>query len=101
MIGFETDKLELVNIRSDWKVFAHRDFPFIKIDCKKRYKTSNGQINWKITVYNWNIRLDSPLYTEVFYKRFTANKIEEVFDKFIKINNFKYVIFQYLFNGKY
>ena len=100
MIGFEADKWERRKVRNDWYIFVHKEFKFINISCQKKYKDYDKNA-WKIKISAWSTKLKTPLYLYVFYKRFTLDKIEKIFNDFMGYDDFKYVVLDYLFKGEW
>lgn len=102
MKGFEKDKWRLHNFRDGRRIAFHKDFPFIRIDMTKIQKGFNYRAPvWKAEVNSWNLKDKKHRNINISYKKLTAYKIPEIFDKLIKLDSVKEAIFNYLFEGKY
>lgn len=102
MIGFEKDDWILHGFRDGWKTAFHRDFPFIRMDIIKIQKGFDYRAPvWRAEISSWNLKDKKHRSITVSYKKLTAYKIPEIFDKLIKVDSVKEAIFNYLFEGKY
>jgi len=101
MKGFEKDNWTLHDFRDGWKTVFHRKYKFIRIDLVKIQKgfDYNDPV-WRASVKSWNLRDKKHRAIHVSYKRFTKNRIPEIFEKLLKIDSVKEAIFNHLFEGK-
>lgn len=101
MKGFEKDKWTIFSAVSDRKYIVHKKYQFIKFDLTKIQKgfNHNGPV-WKVDMRVWTHKAKS-VTIRVSYKKLTKDRLPEIFDKLIKIDDTKHIIFNYLFEGKY
>jgi hypothetical protein len=101
MRGFEKDEWAVVSARSDLKYVIHKKYQFIKFDLMKIQKGFNHMSPvWNVTTRKWTSELKTVTIT-VSYKKLTKDRIPEIFEKLLKMDNTKLIIFNYLFDGKY
>ena len=96
MRGFEEDDWDFTieNKYRGWKSAQHKEFLFIKIFFVKRNKP---HAKWSASLEprgkrKYDLDLD--------YKRLTANKVPEVFERFMELNSVKEAIFKSIFRNK-
>lgn len=101
MKNFEKEYWELKIIRNDFKHVIHKKYPFIHFYIHKIQKSfGNNPVVWQINLAKWENKYKfNPI--KIYYKKLTIDKIPEIFDKLIKFENVKAIIFEYLFKGNY
>ncbi|MFW6281980.1 MAG: hypothetical protein ACOC1O_04215 [bacterium] len=101
MRGFEKDKWELRNY-NEFKYVQHKDFPFINFDLRKIQRGFDYRPPvWKVELRKWGKEPRKTVTFNVSYKRLTRDRLPEIFEHMIRVQDAKLIIFKYLFEGRY
>lgn len=82
-----------VSSRPPFKFIKHKKFPFIQMTVRKK-----GYSNWLITLHSWD-KNEKTIELNFHYKKLTKDKYKEILYAFLRSNDAKHAIFNYLFKG--
>lgn len=81
--------------RSYIKFIENIEFPFISMSAR-----TTRQKHWQISLSRWNSKTE-PISKVFYFKKLSKDKYEEIFYWFLKSDEGKHIIFNYLFEGKW